>query len=215
MGEGEGLNGSRAIDWKALTDCRYFLQNSCRLTAEACPYRHCQELLSPAASPRICRKWDQYQCHDRSCPFLHPSSLSEYQQAQRKKSSSEVRPSQPLGRGGTVAVSTTGVAAATAYCVYFMRGKCTKGDQCPYLHERDELTREGRSGPGAGDSSGGERENLDLKRKAESILTKHSFKKSLTSSVPPSRSRRLVTVPVSGEAEGGEESRDSATNEGR
>jgi hypothetical protein len=86
-----------------------------------------------------------------------------------------------------------------------MRGKCLKGAQCPFSHERQDLLLL----PSAGErdravivaAEGGDGAGGDLKRKAESILTKHSFKKNLPSHLlkkrdPPQSSSAQPSVAL-------------------
>jgi hypothetical protein len=187
-------------NWNCLTDCRYFLQNKCRYTSEQteniCPYRHPGHLLNRTQGPwKVCPKWDRYECYDVNCPNLHPASVEEYQllQNDQKTKISTLKPTTvaaAVRKGGIP--SAAPASSSTSSCIYFMRGKCVKGEHCPYLHEKHSLpSRASQQSPGPSLSPGDEqlqqgqgqgperKEKNDCKRKAENILIKHSFKKSL------------------------------------
>ena len=69
------MNENNEINWKELTDCKYFLTGRCNLNKK-CLFRHCFQAKN---TNQICYKWDKYQCLNSNCPFRHPNSLSDIQ----------------------------------------------------------------------------------------------------------------------------------------
>jgi hypothetical protein len=189
------MEGNRK-NWNQLTDCRFFLQNKCRFISEhdRCPYRHPVHLL-PTGSGRtdgswkVCPKWDRYLCYDVNCPNLHPASVEEYQLLQKDQNMKTSTLSKSVVALRMTSATTTGgvkkVSPSSSYCVYYMRGKCVKGDNCPYLHERHQIppssrgTTEEQEGQQRQPEQQSQTTGIVCKRKAENILIKHSFKKSL------------------------------------
>lgn len=91
-----------------LTDCPYFINGECP-RGNLCKYRHSASLLS---SPRItCVKWEQSQCLDVNCAFLH-----------LKKSNQQ---------------ESNGSNQKLIDCINYLNGHCWKtNEHCKYRHSK-------------------------------------------------------------------------------
>ncbi|KAJ8512310.1 hypothetical protein OPV22_002744 [Ensete ventricosum] len=137
MSSGGGRIPSRplAANVEALkrnVDCYYFIASPITCTkGSKCEYRHCE---GARFNPKDCSYWLKGNCLNRRCTFRH-------------------RPLEWLfGNPRVVAVpaepsSSTAVQVAdrpppnsinknAITCSFFMKGKCLKGDECPFRHGR-------------------------------------------------------------------------------
>ena len=159
------MNENNEINWKELTDCKYFLTGRCNLNKK-CLFRHCFQAKN---TNQICYKWDKYQCLNSNCPFRHPNSLSDIQIIptivetvgtttkesnhsisirQESKIIKDLTPQisfqdshQSLNNKKNNQINDNNQQIKQSFCLYFMRGKCIHGNNCKFLHERENIAR--------------------------------------------------------------------------
>ncbi len=93
-------------------DCHFFMTTGCSKGAE-CSFRH-----STAAkeTTTVCRHWLSNSCSKLGCTFRHPT-----------RQAAATPPAAVMGMGMMGAPPPN-------MCVFFMKGKCNKGANCPFLH---------------------------------------------------------------------------------
>ncbi|PWA43269.1 hypothetical protein CTI12_AA539910 [Artemisia annua] len=103
---------------KGFTDCVYFLASplTCKKGIE-CEYRHCEVA---RLNPRDCWYWLSGCCYNPECAFRHPP-LDGLQEAYHEPPN--------LNNGSALPVDKTNVP-----CYFYLRGFCSKGDTCSFLH---------------------------------------------------------------------------------
>ncbi|CAN0518840.1 unnamed protein product, partial [Ectocarpus sp. 12 AP-2014] len=91
-----------------------------------CLFRHSE---AARASGTVCRFWQNGFCKDDvNCPFLHPVS------GVSGRGMAAGRGGFGGGRGGPRSQGWETVDRSKQTCVFFVQGKCTKGDACPFSH---------------------------------------------------------------------------------
>lgn len=118
------------MDWRYLTDCKYFLENRCE--NPQCTFRH------PAVtSNKPCYKWMSYQCYNVNCRFLHPSTMEHGSNAHASSSSG----THTRGNNNIVLASEGKdelKPKSQTICRFYVLGKCKAMKACPYLHDFPE-----------------------------------------------------------------------------
>lgn len=140
------------IDWKPLTDCRYYMTGYCS-NNESCLFRHSEVSKN---SKFICQNWQNYNCFDIKCQNKH---IDQYQS---NTYISEVK---------TTSMSEEKVDdnIVIPICKFHLRNKCSHGLSCRFSHGNFNSSSEIIN------------EDIieNNKRKAEDILSNYSFKSSL------------------------------------
>ncbi len=101
-------------------DCHFFMTTGCSKGAE-CSFRH-----SSAAkeTTTVCRHWLSNSCSKLGCTFRHPT----------RQAAAAAPAAMAMGMGGMGMGMGLGGAPPPNMCVFFMKGKCNKGANCPFLH---------------------------------------------------------------------------------
>jgi hypothetical protein len=158
-----------SIDWKSLTDCRYFINGKC--TNTDCIYRH-----SDAArlSSTHCKYWDRYQCFYVNCAFKH----GRYQEELPPPTTQELglckfnlRGKCTLGINCRFSHEAVNIEESKKeFSLVNLESKCdivNPSDSCILTTESGKITTE----------------TISNKRKATDILSKYSFKTSCKNNI--------------------------------
>jgi Zinc-finger containing family/Zinc finger C-x8-C-x5-C-x3-H type (and similar) len=107
-----------AAEQKA-TDCVFFMQNRCA-HGPACSFRHSE---AAAKTQDVCFLWGTYQwCDGITCGKQHPV---------------DPRRPMPVARAAAAVAAVAKPVRARADappCSFFAKGRCNKGDACPFQH---------------------------------------------------------------------------------
>lgn len=90
------------------------------------------------------------------------------------------------------------ISSNNIYCIYFMRGKCNKGQQCSFLHHNPNQNNNNNNN---NNQSSLELNIHENKRKAEDILNKHSFKKNCQHLIQSKKKKQQEVVRNENELE--------------
>jgi hypothetical protein len=100
-------------------DCMFFVRGHCN-KGNRCPFRH--NTFAREGSLEVCKMWERKgECSDALCRHLHPRTIHHSHSANTivANESLPLRPD----------------------CIFFMKGRCTKGESCIFRH--NEKAREG------------------------------------------------------------------------
>jgi hypothetical protein len=108
-----------AAEQKA-TDCVFFMQNRCT-HGQGCSFRHSE---AAAKTQDVCFLWGTYQwCDGINCGKQHPV---------------DPRRPMPVAKIAAAAAKPVRSRADAPPCSFFAKGRCNKGDACPFQHVAPE-----------------------------------------------------------------------------